>query len=453
MITTLLVPIGAVIFLSLNRFYQFTVLSLAALLPFSFGDFRSIPNFQFIEWMPLLVFLILINEFIIINKARSKEKKLNFNGLQIFIFAIIILVIWATISYFQNEILTTYKNNNISNSGKTRVYFAIINDIILYFSVSVFLVQYFDQIDFQKFFKILLNVALFLGFLRIIAHFLDFNIPFLSGAFDYGGEYGKYRKIEYGGTAYRLGGLSEVVIIGIPSLFAIYVVDKKINYFALLALMFFLFLSGGRTVLIGTFVSIFFISFFFFPKNFIYLIGVGALFVIAAAIFLPESVLQGQTGRMTTLDAGNFMGQDAFRGLAWKFYLDTFWENPIFGKGINVYSGFIFSSVRNAEEFARNLLFAGGHGSYFSLLAIFGIGGFTYFILFEFGALILSFSKIKYFLDTNQTLTSISVFAFMMLIIKSFDFITSLNGINVPILFYLAGVISSVKIYQNKFGL
>ncbi|MBK7978539.1 MAG: O-antigen ligase family protein [Ignavibacteriae bacterium] len=452
MITTLLVPIGAVVFLSLNRFYQFTVLSLAALLPFSFGNFRSIPNFQFIEWMPILVFLLLINEFIIINKARSKEKRLNFNGLQIFIFSILILIIWAAISYFQNEVFTTYYTN-MANTGKTRIYFTIINNIILYFSVSIFIVQYFEQIDFQKFFKTLLYIALFLGFLRIIAHFLDFNIPFLSGAFDYGGEYGKYRKIQYGGTAYRLGGLSEVVIIGIPSLFAIYVSDKKINYFALLSLLFFLFLSGGRTVLIGTFVSIFIVSFFFFPRNFIYLIGVGALFVIAAAIFLPESVLQGQTGRLTTLDAGNFMGQDAFRGLAWKFYIETFLENPIFGKGINVYSGFIFSSVRNAEEFARDLLFAGGHGSYFSLLAIFGIGGITYFILFEFGAIILSFSKIKYFFDTNQTLTSISVFAFMMLIIKSVDFITAVNGINVPILFYLAGVISSVKIYQNKFGL
>ena len=448
MISVIPVIIGIIIYLKLSKFYQFLVLSLSALLPLSFGDFRSIPSFQFIEWLTIITFLMLINELVPTHRVEKKLRIIKFKGIEIFIFAILILITWTIVSFVNHEILFQ-SFRTVDKTGTTRIHFNIFNDIILFFTTIIFVVVYFEKIDFEKFFRILLAISLILGVLRIISHFLDFQIPLLAGAFDYGGEYGKFARAKYGGTAFRLGGLSEVVILGIPSLFALHLFRKKINFPAFLLLFLFLFLSGGRTVMIGSFISFIVFSFLFLPKNFIYLITIGGLFVILAAIFLPDSALKGQTGRLTTLNAGNFMGQDLERGMKWKFYLDTFEKNPIWGKGIVGYQGYIYTSHERLGLSTGEALLSGGHGSYFSLLSTFGLGGITYFIIMLFGGIILSFRKIKQHLNLNSGKTAIAVFTFMLLIIKAFDFITVLNGLGIPILFYIVGLIASLTVLQN----
>lgn len=449
MISTILVPIGLVVYLKLNRFYQFVVLSLAALLPLSFGNFRSVPNLHFIEWIPFFTLLMLINELIPVKTVNRKQISLSYNGLQLFIFALIILLVWAAHSFISNELLvSTIKH--IKPKNTIRTYFRIVNNIIIFFTTIIFVNLYFEEIDFEKYFKILLSVALFLGLIRIASHFLDFKIPLLEGAFDYGGEYGKFAKAKYGGTAFRLGGLSEVVIIGIPALFARYLYTRKMDFVALLLLLLFLFMSGGRTVMVGTFFSIGLFSLLFFRKNLIIMIMAGALFILLALIFLPDSILQGQSGRLTTIYSENFMGQDAHRGLAWKFLIDSFIENPFWGKGISTYSGFIYSEVRNAEDFARTILFSGGHGSYFSIMSTLGVGGLFYFLVMIYGGIFVAFIKIKQFREIDTDIAAIAIFVFLLLIIKSVDFITASNGLNVPILFFAVGFVASIRVYQNR---
>jgi hypothetical protein len=203
----------------------------------------------------------------------------------------------------------------------------------------------------------------------------------------------------------------------------------------------------------GTFLSIFICSFFFFKRNLVYFLIGGVLFLAVTFILVPDSVLQGQTGRLTTFNAGNFMGQDANRGLAWKFFVDVFLDNPVWGKGITPYSGFIFSTTRNADEFAREMLFLGGHGSYLSLLGIFGVGGLAYFIILVWGGIIFSFRKIKQFIGENTDLSAIAIFSFMVLIIKAIDYITASNGIDIPIVFYIVGFVSAIRVYQNRLDL
>ena len=165
--------------------------------------------------------------------------------------------------------------------------------------------------------------------------------------------------------------------------------------------------------------------FSFFPRNFLYLIAAGGIFLILVSLFAPESVLQGQFGRLTSFDAGHFMGQDAWRGLAWQIYFENFNDSPILGKGIIPYKGFIYSSIEGAKEFATTILFSGGHGSYFSLLSTFGLGGITYFLIMVFGGIYLSFRKIKQFINLDLNKTAIAVFCFMLILIKAVDFITS----------------------------
>ena len=451
MISTILIPIGIIIFLKLNKFYQFLVLSLSALLPFSFGDFRSIPSLQFIEWLTLTTFLMLINELVPTNRVEKRLKTIKFKGIEIFIFAILLLITWTIVSFVNHEILSQ-SFRDTGKTGTTRIYFNIFNNILLFFTTIIFVTVYFEKIDFENFFNILLTIALVLGVLKLISYFIiDFQIPLLSGAFDYTGEYSSARQAQYGGKAYRFGGLSEVVIVGIPSLFACYLYNKRLNIPGLLLLLIFLFFSGGRTVMIGTVISVTVFSFLFLPKNLIYLILIGGLLYIFAAVFLPDSLLQGQTGRLTTFNAGHFMGQDAERAMKWKFYLVTFEKNPILGKGIVEYQGYIYTLYENLGQSTGEALLSGGHGAYISLLSTFGLGGIVYFVLMVFGGIYLSFRKIKQYLNIDVTKTAIAVFVFMILIIKSIDFITSGNGLNtVGILFFIVGLVTSLTVLQNR---
>jgi hypothetical protein len=282
------------------------------------------------------------------------------------------------------------------------------------------------------------------------SHFLDFNIPLLSGEFQYGGEYGYYAKIKYGGTAYRLGGLTDVVSFGLPALFSYFIYKQKVNIILLLSLFLFLFLSGGRTVMIGSFIAIVIFSFLFFPKNFIYLTISGGLFLIIGFLLLPESVLEGQLGRLTTFNSETSLGVDIGRALSWKTLWQSFLANPIWGKGIGVYQEVFYVGLEKYADFAREISFAGGHGSYLSALGIFGIGGITYFLIMLIGGIILSFRKINQYVDINVDKTAISVFTFLVLIIKSFDLLTAKNGLDIPILFFVVGLIVSLSVHHNQ---
>lgn len=451
MISLIPIIIGSIIYFRLNKFYQFTILSLAALLPFSFGDFMSIPGLLLVEWLTFIAFLILMNELIPLNSIEKKIRIIKFKGIEIFIFAILVLAIWTIISFINHELLYQPIKQTGTRIGASRIYFNVFNNIILFFLIVIFTAVYFEKINFEKFFNLLVIFSSVLGVITIISYFVGFNVPLIKGTFSYLTEFSKGRISEYGGQAYRFGGMAETVTVGIPSLFACYIIKKKMNIFLFLLLLFFVFMSGGRTLMIGVIFSIMFISFLFFPRNLVYFMFVGGLIIIFGAIFLPQSVLDGQLGRLTSLNAGHFMGQDAWRGLAWKLYLDNFYDSPILGKGIMAYKGFFYSSEEGAREFALSQLFAGGHGSYLSLLSTFGLGGITYFLIMIIGGIFLSFRKIKQNLNIDVNKTAIAVFCFMLITIKSIDFITGGDGLkDAVILFYAVGLVASITTLQNR---
>ena len=451
MISITLVIISIIIFLKLSKFYQFTILSLTVFLPFTFGDFRSIPSLLFVEWLTVVTFLMLVNELVPLHSIEKRIKIIKFKGIELFIFAILILITWTIVSFINYEILYQPIKNIENKTGTNRLYFNIFNNILLFFTVIIFSVVYHDKLDFERFFKVLYTISIFIGLTAILAYIWEFNIPLIEGTFGYNTAYNKVLAAKYGGQAYRLGGMAEIVTLGLPALFAHYIIKKKISLFALILLLFFAFMSGGRTLVMGVIFAITFFSFVFLPRNFIYLISALALFVILGAIFLPQSVLIGQFGRLTSLDSGNFMGQDVSRGLAWKFYLENFSKNPIWGKGIIEYQGYIYSSAEGSGEFAKEQLFAGGHGSYLSILSTFGLGGITYFLIIVFGGIYLSFRKIKQHINLDLNKTAIAVFCFMLITIKSVDFITGGNGLSdATILFFTVGLVASLTVLQNR---
>jgi O-Antigen ligase len=445
MVSLGLVLISSIVYLKLNKFYQFLIFSLCALLPFSFGNVGSIPKVLVIEWLNIIAFIMLINKLAPLHSHDKLIRRIKFKGIEIFIFAFLILLVWTIYSYINNEILSQQLVTG-EVTGIRRTYFNIFNYILLFFTTIIFIVAYYDKLDFERFFKIILYLSVIIGITRIFSYFLHFSIPLIGGLFDYDTN----AQTRFGGVAYRLSGLEEVAAVGIPALFSYYVLKRRMNMIFLLLLLGFLFLSGARTILIGTMISIIVFSFFFLPKNFMYLIGAGGIALIIAFIFLPQSFLQGQTGRLTTLNAGNFMGQDAWRGMAWQLYLQNFLKNPIWGKGIGTYQGFIYSNVTGTEEFARAQLFAGGHGSYFSMMSTFGVGGLLYFIIIIFGGVILAMRKIKLYVQENQEKTAIAVFCFMYLIIRAIDCITAHSGFDVSYIFFVAGLIASLTVLENS---
>ncbi|PID59194.1 MAG: hypothetical protein CR986_06875 [Ignavibacteriae bacterium] len=446
----LFVLIAALIFLKLNRFYQFLVLSLASLLPFSLGDFRSIPNLMIIEWLPFVVALMLVNDLVSVNKLQKKINTISFKGIGIFIFALVILIIWLVHSFIENEIFLT--NIYIQEISTKRMYFSIFNNIVLFFVTILFVVTYYPEIDFESYFKSLLYISIFLGFFRLASHFFDFNIPLLYGEFKYGGEYGYFSKLKYGGTALRLGGLTDISAIGIAAYFAYYVFKHKLNLIILGIFVFFLFLSGGRTVLAGAIFAVILFSFLFFPKNFMYMFFLGVFSIILAFIFLPDDLLVGQLGRITTFSKDTTIGVDVSRNLGWKVMLDEFIKYPFWGKGLGVKGTIplLFKFNETIVAFVQSIFFFGGHGSYLSVAGILGIGGIIYFLIMLVGGIIMAYKKISFYLNINNSYVAISVFTFMLLVIKAFDFITAKNGLNVPILFFVVGLVASVTVLKNK---
>lgn len=447
MITIIPVIVGTIFFLKLNKFYQFTIFCISAILPLSFGNFMAIPNLLVVEWLTIVIFLMLMNELIPLHSVEKRMKIIKFRGIEIFILAILILITWTIVSYVNNEMIVRSFKEIGEKRGIFRLYFTIFNNVILFFSTIIFVAAYYEQINFYRLFKVLVVLAVSLGILRIFSYFLSFSIPFLAGTFSYDPNAMR----DYGGTAYRFGGLSEIAVLGVPALFAYYIINQKMNLFLLIILILFVFLSGGRTIMVGVILSIIIFSFFFLPKNFIYLISAGGLFFILLTIFAPENVLKGQFGRLTTLNAGNFMGQDAWRGLAWQLFLKNFYSNPIWGKGIGVYKDFFYSSFEGANEFAKQMLFTGGHGSYLSLLSTFGLGGISYFLIMVYGGIYLSYRKIQQYIRKDPFKTAIGVFCFMLLIIKAVDFITGGDGLSdATIIFFIVGFICSLTVLQNR---
>jgi len=73
MISIALSLIFLIIFLTSKRNVQFYLFTLAVLFPFTFGNIKSIPNVQIIEWLNPVVFLIIINELIPIDRVKKNQ--------------------------------------------------------------------------------------------------------------------------------------------------------------------------------------------------------------------------------------------------------------------------------------------------------------------------------------------------------------------------------------------
>lgn len=442
MISIALTLAAAFIFILQPRKVQFYIFSLSVFFEFSFGNIRSIPSFLLVEWITPLFFLILVNEIIPLHRIK-REKIVDFRGTEIFIFAIILLIISAAVSYGKNEIFNTQNYYISETTGIKRTYYGIINNILIFFTTIIYFSRHFTEFEVGKWVKLIIITSITLGFLRIASFLWGFSIPFMPKGFEYGDT-----STQYGGLAYRLGGLGDLTIVGISALFADFYKKQKFNIFYTFSLLLIQFMSGGRTILVGIILAVSLYSTFFLKRVFAYLFIFGSISVIAFILIVPERVIEGQINRMTAFQSGIDREKNS-RIAGYYIFFDSFKKDPFFGKGISEYRGMIIIKDEIQRAFVRSLAFAGGHGSYFSVLGIFGITGLLYFLLMVFGGIIISYKKLKYYFQINSSLTVLSTFCFMFFVMESVSYIAGGSGIDVASLFFVVGLISSIKINEN----
>ncbi|GEM_PF-3054126 len=441
MISLALILLFLFIFVHLKRETQFYIFSIIVFYPFTFGRLKSIPYLLIMEWLTPVFFLILLNDLFPVNKTVIKRTKISYRGLEIFILALIALAIWTFHSYLTHEILS-----DISRGGTFRFYYKIILNILTFFTVIFFFIQYYEDFDIEKWLKILIIISVILGVTRIITYFLDINIPVLAGTFKYNP--GAIRR--FGGVAFRIGGLSRVTEVGLGALFALNYLTGKNRLALIITFFIFVFMSGGRTLMIGFVAAVMVYSLFFYKRNIFYFLAVAGIAVILILIFAPEKFIEGQLSRITAF-SGGLQQQSKERYVAWTLHYKNFLKNPFWGVGVTPFEGYIYIKNPKSIEQVRSMIsLGGGHGSYISILGTFGIGGIFYLLTMTLGGIILAFRKVRLYMEEDAFLAALAIFVLINLIIKSVYYTTAFNGISDPSLFLAVGIIASVKVIENQ---
>ncbi len=441
MISLAVILLFLFVFIHLRRETQFYIFSIIVFYPFTFGRLKSIPDLLIMEWLTPFFFLILLNDLFPVNKAVINRIKISYRGVEIFIVALIVLAIWTFQSYLTHEILAEN-----TQGGTARFYYKIILNIMLFFTVIFFFIQYYEEFDIEKWLKLLITISVFLGVVRIVTYFLDINIPLLAGTFKYNP--GAIRR--FGGIAFRIGGLSRVTEVGLGALFALNYLTGKNRLPLIITFFIFVFMSGGRTLMMGFVAAVMAYSLFFFKKNIFYIFVVTGIAIILLLIFAPEKFIEGQLARITAF-SGGLQQQSKERYTAWMLQYRNFLNNPFWGIGVTPYEGFIHvTNPKFLDRIRAMLSLGGGHGSYISILGTFGIGGIFYLLTMTLGGIILAFRKIKLYMEEDAFLSALAIFVLINLIIKSIYYTTAFNGVSDASLFLVVGIIASVRVIENK---
>jgi len=388
--------------------------------------------------LPLLGFLILENIM--------KQRPMLPEGNRIYYYAILVLILWAMISWFRYPI---YGSGTTVSSGAEvgiKSYYRILVGISVFF-VSLWYTRYYLQGEFHIYLKILLFFSLFIGFARIISFFLGFDLPFMYGVFRYNPESSE----EFGGLTLRLSGLDIAGYCGTFSLLALRQSKHAVKtlWFIPLLTVFtiFIFLHAGRTSAICYVLALFYYGVFIEGIDTKKLLAGFALIIVLVVSlqFLPEDIYRGQLGRITAI-SGGIQGQYADRrGYVFRTFMNEFYDHPLFGRGIRPVN--IGRADRNTA-WIQQMLSDGGHGSYHSMLGLFGLGGAFFLAIFLF----LTLGKTHFILNRPRAPDrEIFVFIMLLMIYKLLYFYTSGKGYTDYGLYFLAGIF--VGLQAKKYGI
>ena len=388
--------------------------------------------------LPFFAFLLLENI--------SRKRPLVLERNRIYYVAILVMVIWAMISWIRFPI---YGSGTTVSSGAEvgiKSYYRILVGISVFFT-SLWYTRYYLDKGFYFYMKILLFFSLFIGLVRILSFFMGFDIPFMYGVFRYNPESTE----EFGGLTLRLSGLDIAGYCGTFSLLALRQSKHALKSQWLIPLLViftvFIFLHAGRTSAICYLLALFYYGVFIEGINTKKLLaGIALIILLVISLqFLPDEIYRGQLGRITDI-SGGVQGQYADRrGYVYHTFINEFYEHPLFGRGIRPVN--IGRADRNTA-WIQQMLSDGGHGSYHSMLGLFGLGGAFFLTIFLF----LTLGKTHFILNRPRGPNrEIFVFIMLFMVYKLLYFYTSGKGYTDYSLYFLAGIF--VGLQAKKYGI
>lgn len=396
--------------------------------------------FLWIELLAPVFFGILLVENIL------HKRPMLIPGNTIYFSAILVLIIWAIISWIKFPLYSIGNDESSSGTVSLKSYYRIVVGVAVFFS-SIWYSRYYMRNEFVIYIKILLYFSLFIGILRLLSFFMGFDIPFMYGVFRYNLE----STSAFGGTTFRLTGLDVASYCGTFSLLTLRQTKHSIKtiWFVLLMIVFavFIFLHAGRTAAPSYILTLLYYGFFIERINAKkMLIGLAAVILLVISLqFLPTDIYRGQINRMTSVSGGVQGQYSDRRGYIFRTFVEEFYNHPVFGRGIKPVS--IGRADRNTH-FIQMQLSDGGHGSYVSMLGLFGLGGIFFLAVFLF----LTIAKTHLILARPRSPDrALYIFIMLFLVYKLLLYYTSGKGYNDYSLYFLVGMF--VGFQDKRYGI
>jgi O-antigen ligase len=258
----------------------------------------------------------------------------------------------------------------------------------------------------------------------------------------------------YGGIAFRIGQLQTFgpllvlwALAKIPKGFFGRILRIAIVSLGLLAA----FLSGGRSNFVGLMLTLPVYAVLLARRRIwtemLWLSG-----ILGIGIIVIQSTLPGQFERITTAFL-SFEQQDPYRTILFDIYWQGFEDSPIFGQGIGSKTevlGYAATSALGDAEFFSQQIITGGHGSYLSILFVFGLlGAIPWFGLLT-TALIASFRLARDRAEEDSVPGFWSRLTFLYLISILPAFAVGGNGYDAAWTYLVMGIVAALVTRRNS---
>ncbi len=450
--------IGFLFLLLSSKKQKFFLLSATVFLPFQFSRFFV----NQMKWNDLLSLMFCF--FMILDLLINKKKIFN-KEIKIYYVAIGIISSWSLIHFVNNPVLGGFFGESVDNSG-IRSYFMIVVGIALFF----YSFWYFrDRInETNRLISFFMILSLVFGYLSLAGYFIGFRIPFLGDVF----AFGRDENTKF----YRIGGLSEMSLLGVSSVLTLYNQHKwKAKQILLLvSFVVLMFFSGARGGFMGMLLML--LVYVLFINRRYFLPTVISIIIVASSyfIFLEKIELPNQIKRLTAIE-GEAVKKERFRSIGYEFLIKQFIGNPIFGKGFGL-AGTLSRGVMDTishEDLAlqnkaedrgeikasgkrrtRTTLtdrditilasYRGGHGSYVSIIGIYGSGGIIYFFIMLYGSIYFAFKiymgRLHFDIESK-----LALFAFLYLVSMTLFLVAGGSGYDIIPLWFLPGMVAALK--------
>lgn len=422
---------GSALFLFSTWKQRFIFFFLIIFFPLQFPRYFPLPVRTFVDLLAPVLCILSAGE--LLKKGRSLFSSKAF----LYFAAIAVLSLWAIVNYIQNPVLGRSIGAGATGGG-LRQYTQIFTGITTFLCSYWFFMH--NEFNAKRWLFVAMIFCLIIGNMHMFALFT--KIPFLDsfslGSYHVTGEF-QHQSIP----------LRKMFALGLTLIFSLMHTHRlgMYNFIIFLNVIGFMLLGGGRGSLAGLVATVFVYFSLINKKYFLPVMVALLIFTGVYAVFLTNfTISEEKYGRAFKIEGG-IKEQSEERYYKDLYMFEVFTKSPIFGKGIGyqeVRSDEVFFDVYPEAieyiEYIEDQIMYGGHGTYFSIICIFGIGGLFWFSTMLFGSIIYLYRFIKKRGKFHKD-TAIAVFAFLQLIAMSIAFVAGGGGgWTTMTLWFLAGI-------------